>query len=264
MSTAVVNESPATPAPAATGTAGESAERDPLGIGFWIAAAWVGVVAFCAAFASWLPTPDPDEFSINRFSFISKANWLGTDSRGRDLFARAAAGARISMLIGIATLLAGWLVGGTLGLMAGYLRGRFDAVVQYFLNLVLAFPAILLALLIVTVRGSSVGTVVFALALLAVPAIARIVRATTIGFADREFVIAARSLGAKPRRVILRELLPNVLPAMLTYGLVQFAVVIIAEGALTYTGNGIPPGTPSWGRWSWPVSPTSRRTRTSR
>lgn len=225
----------------------ESRNRTPLGVGFWLAVAWICVVAFCAVFARMLPTPNADDFGIDRFSFISKAHWLGTDSRGRDLFARAAVGARISLLIGLTTLAAGWLIGGTLGLLAGYLRGKFDMVVQYLLNLVLAFPAILLALLIVTVRGASVGTVVFALALLAIPAIARIVRATTISFAGREFVTASRTLGARPHRIVLKELLPNVLPAMLTYGLVQFAVVIIAEGALTYTGNGIPPGTPSWG-----------------
>lgn len=224
-----------------------SSDRAPLGFGFWLAVAWIAVVVLCAVFARLLPTPSAEDFSIDRFHFLSKAHWLGTDSRGRDLFARAALGARISLLIGLATLAAGWTIGGTIGLLAGYLRGRFDAVVQYLLNLILAFPAILMALLIVTVRGASVGTVVFALALLAIPAIARIVRATTITYSGREFVTAARSLGARPARVVLRELLPNVLPAMLTYGLVQFAVVIIAEGALTYTGNGIPPGTPSWG-----------------
>lgn len=221
--------------------------RKSLGFGFWLALAWVAIVVFCALFARLLPTPDPDDFSIDRFQFISKAHWLGTDAKGRDLFARAAEGSRISLLIGACTLMAGWIVGGTLGLVAGYVRGRFDTVVQYMLNLILAFPALLLALLIVSVRGSSLGTVIFALALLAVPAIARIVRATTIAYSGREFVTAARSLGARPLRIIGRELFPNVLPAMLTYGLVQFAVVIIAEGALTYTGNGIPPGTPSLG-----------------
>jgi len=222
-------------------------KRRSLGIGFWLAVGWIGIVVFCAAFARVLPSPAADEFGVDRFGFVSKAHWLGTDSRGRDLFARAALGARISLLIGASTLAAGWLIGGTLGLLAGYVRGWIDAVVQYLLNLVLAFPAILLALLIVSVRGASVSSVVSALALLAIPAIARIVRATTIVFSEREFVLAARSLGATHRRVILRELVPNVLPTMLSYGLVQFAVVIIAEGALTYTGNGIPLGTPSWG-----------------
>jgi peptide/nickel transport system permease protein len=231
---------PATPADA-------SARRRPLGAGFWLAAGWVVVVVMCAALAKVLPIPDADDFSVDRFFMVSKAHWLGTDAKGRDLFARAAMGARISLLIGVSTLAAGWLIGGSIGLMSGYIRGGLDAVVQYVLNLILAFPAILLALLIVTIRGSSVGTVVFALALLAIPAIARIVRASTISFAGREFVTAARTLGARPSRIITRELLPNVLPSMLTYGLVQFAVVIIAEGALTYTGNGIPPGTPSWG-----------------
>lgn len=222
-------------------------ERRPLGWAFRLAAAWVVVVVFLGIFGRLLPIPSPDDFGIDRYQFISKAHWLGTDGKGRDLFARAVEGARISLLIGLATLAAGWTIGGTLGLMSGYLRGKFDMVVQYFLNLILAFPAILLALLIVTIRGASVGTVIFALALLAIPAIARVVRASTISFSGREFVIAARSLGATPKRIILRELLPNVLPGMLTYGLVQFAVVVIAEGALTYTGNGIPPGTPSWG-----------------
>ncbi len=218
-----------------------------FGVGFWLAATWVGIVAICAAAGRLLPIPSADDFSIDRFFFVSKAHWLGTDAKGRDLLARAVVGARISMLIGLCTLAAGWFIGGSLGLVSGYVRGRFDQVVQYLLNLILAFPAILLALLIVTIRGASVGTVIFALALLAIPAIARVVRATTISFAGREFVTAARSYGAKPFRVLVRELLPNVLPTMITYGLVQFAVVIIAEGGLTYTGNGIPPGTPSWG-----------------
>lgn len=234
-------------APVVASEGPEVAAREPWGIGVWLAVAWIAIVVFCAVFAKRLPVPDAGDFGIDRFRFVSKAHWLGTDAKGRDLFARAAMGARISLLIGMATLAAGWLIGGTLGMLAGYLRGWLDAVVQYVLNLVLAFPAILLALLIVSVKGASVSTVVFALALLAIPAIARIVRATTIAYSGREFVTASRTLGARPIRIVLRELLPNVLPAMVTYGLVQFAVVIIAEGALTYTGNGIPPGTPSWG-----------------
>lgn len=225
----------------------ERSHRRPLGPSFCFAFLWVIVVCICAVFAKALPTPNADEFGIDRFMSPSTAHWLGTDGKGRDLFARAAIGGRISLTIGLCTLAAGWLIGGSLGLLSGYLRGKVDMVVQYVLNLILAFPAILLALLIVTIRGASVNTVILALSLLAIPAIARVVRATTISFANREFVTAARAVGARPLRILGRELLPNVLPAMVTYGLVQFAVVIIAEGALTYTGNGIPPGTPSWG-----------------
>jgi peptide/nickel transport system permease protein len=232
------------PPPASTAA---TAYKPPFGPLFWFAVAWLGLVVAVAAFGRFLPIPAADEYSGDTSFFLSKRHWLGTDTRGRDVLARLAEGSRISLLIALTTGAVGWLIGGTLGLLSGFLRGRFDALVQYFLNLILAFPAILLALLVVTVRGPAVSTVVTALAVLAIPAIARVVRASTLAYSQREFVTAAHTSGASKRRVMVRELLPNVLPAMMTYGLVQMSIVIIAEGALTYTGNGVPPGTVSWG-----------------
>ncbi|MFM8382605.1 MAG: ABC transporter permease [Actinomycetota bacterium] len=181
---------------------------------------------------------------------------LGTDTNGYDLFSRTMFGARNSLLIGSMSIIFGILIGGALGLIAGYLGKRVDKVIDTVMNIFLAFPALLLAIFIVGFFDSSTTTeaesrsivpIVIALVILSIPPIARLVRANTIVYAQREFVLAARSLGAKNGRIIVREILPNVMPAMVTFAITGMAVLIVAEGALAYLGLSVTAPTPTWG-----------------
>jgi peptide/nickel transport system permease protein len=152
-------------------------------------------------------------------------------------------------------VLFGLIGGGVLGLIAGYYRGRIDTILSYVFNTFLAVPQLVLALAIVAVFASdpavSVGTrefwLVISIGIVSIPIIGRITRASTLAWSQREFVLAARSMGAKNRRIIVRDVLPNVLPAMFSIALLAIAVVIVLEGGLSILGVGVPPSTPSWG-----------------
>lgn len=234
---------------------------------FWIAGGWLGLVIFLAVFADLLPFVD----SYSAGSVLdgklppSLDHWMGTDVNGRDIFSRWVYGARVSLTIGAASIIFGLLIGGFLGLLAGYHRRRTDTFIVTIMDILLAFPALVLALMLVTFGQAPDGgdrhielgpltftlsrfwLVVFALGILSIPPLTRIVRASTLTFANREFVTASRALGAKNSRVIGREILPNVIPPMLSFALTGLAVLIVAEGALAFLGLSVRPPTPSWG-----------------
>jgi peptide/nickel transport system permease protein len=186
--------------------------------------------------------------------------WWGTDGLSRDVFARCIYGARTSLQIGVFSTLFGILVGGFLGVMAGYFRGWVDRVVSIIADCLLALPALLLAIILVDrlddwrLDQAWLGwmdrkwQIVLTLGLLAVAPLARIVRAQTLSLREREFVLAARSLGAKPGRVMFREILPNLVPAILTIAFTGLSILIAAEGALAFLGLGTEVGTPTWGK----------------
>jgi peptide/nickel transport system permease protein len=180
---------------------------------------------------------------------------LGGDALGRDILSRMVWGARASLLLGVCSVLLGLLVGGLLGLIAGYFRGRVDRVLTVAFDALLSFPALILAVTLVTVFASGEGTsatrrmvvLILALGVVSIPLLARITRANTLAWAQREFVTAARALGAKDRSIMFGEVLPNVLPAMFSITLLGIAVVIVAEGGLSILGVGVQLPTPSWG-----------------
>jgi peptide/nickel transport system permease protein len=185
-----------------------------------------------------------------------RAGFFGTDTNGFDIFSRTMFGARNSLLIGAMSIVFGILIGGTLGLIAGYVGKRVDRVIDTITNIFLAFPALLLAIFIVgffdsgstsEAKSRSIVPIIIALSILSIPPITRLVRANTMVYAQREFVLAARSLGAKNTRIIVREILPNVLPAMVTFAITGMAVLIVAEGALAYLGLSVSAPTPTWG-----------------
>ncbi|MDQ3352470.1 MAG: ABC transporter permease [Actinomycetota bacterium] len=189
--------------------------------------------------------------------------WFGSDSLGRDVFARCIYGAKTSLTISVASILVGTIVGGTLGVMAGYYRGWVDRVISIFTDALLALPAIIIASLLVgrfdvlaasdadflgfgfswLTRTWSV-TIVFSL--LSIAPVARIVRAQTLSISQREYVLAARSLGAGTRRVLVREIVPNVIPALTAVIFTGIAILLAAEGGLAFLGYSVP-DPPSWG-----------------
>jgi peptide/nickel transport system permease protein len=219
-----------------------------LGKLFWMAVAWLIFVFAVAALASLLPLPSPTDMDmLERRQPVSMLHWLGTDGLGRDELARLIYGARISLTVGLCAPIIGIIVGGALGLLAGYFRGRFETLVVGSMDVLLAFPPLILALAVTAYLGQSLLNLTLILGVLGIPAFMRVARATTLSLARREFVIAAQALGATHARILLRELLPNVFLPLLAFFLLGVAVTIVVEGALSFLGLGVPPPISSWG-----------------
>ena len=219
-----------------------------LGLLFWIAISWVIFVFAVAIFADVLPLPSPTDMDmLEKRAPFSFAHWLGTDGLGRDELSRVIYGARISLVVGICAPIIGLTLGGALGMLAGYFRGRFESVVVGSMDVLLAFPPLILALAVTAYLGQSIPNLTFVLGLLSVPAFMRVARAATLTLARREFVIAAKALGATHARILLRELLPNVMLPLFAFFLLGVAVIIVVEGALSFLGLGLPPPISSWG-----------------
>jgi peptide/nickel transport system permease protein len=216
---------------------------------FWLAVGWLVVLVFMAVLAPVLPFVDsPTKFFPDAFRTTpNSAHWFGGDAIGRDLFARTVYGGRVSLTVGVASIAIGLAVGGSLGLIAGYFRGAIDTVITSTANILLAFPPLILALALVSFMGQNLRNVILALAILSIPSLIRITRAATMTFSQREFVMASRTLGASHWRVITREVLPNVVPPMASFALLAIAVVIVAEGALSFLGLSVEAPTASWG-----------------
>ena len=219
-----------------------------LGPVFWAASGWALLVFAVALFADVLPLPSPTDMDmLERRASFSAAHWLGTDGFGRDELARLIYGARISLVVGLCAPVISLTIGGAFGLLAGYFRGRFETLVVGSMDVLLAFPPLILALAITAYLGQSIVNLTCILGVLGIPAFMRVARAATLTLARREFVIAAEALGASHARILLRELLPNVMLPLLAFFLLGVAVIIVAEGALSFLGLGVPPPTASWG-----------------
>lgn len=249
----------------------ESAEdikpRKGKGAVFWVGAGWLLLLSTLALLAPVLPLRDPakgvkydratgelcEESSTDpgcsllslEEPFQSAELPLGTDKLGRDMLSQVIFGARTSLLVGLASIVFGIFFGGIVGLVAGYFGNRTESVLMGGMDVLLAFPPLVLALAIVTFSGSTVRNVVLAIGIVAIPSVARIVRSSTIRFKGREFVLASRTLGARNSRVVVREILPNVVPAVVAFSALGVAVAIIAEGSLAFLGLSVPEVT--WG-----------------
>jgi peptide/nickel transport system permease protein len=245
----------------------EPARKKRLGIGAWLAIAWLAGLFLAAIAAPILPIPGPNETftEIQRaqapFSTIktsdggtstpfAQGHLLGGDRNGHDLLSRAVYGARNSLIVGFGAIALGIAVGASLGLIAGYYGGKFDTVLVGFFDVMLAIPALVLALSLTAVlrgRVADLWILVISLGIISIPILGRITRANTLVWSQREFVTAARAQGAKNWRIMTREVLPNVLPAMFSIALLGVAVVIAAEAALRLLGIGLSITDPSWG-----------------
>jgi peptide/nickel transport system permease protein len=219
-----------------------------LGWLFWASLGWIALVVLLAALAQWLPLPDPARMSlVQRGQPPSAAHWLGTDALGRDMLSRVVHGARVSMLIGVLAPVVAIVLGGAIGVAAGFWRGRAARLAMATVDVLLTFPPIVLMLVLTAYLGSSLTNLTLVMAVLFTPVAARVARAVTLGVAQREFVTAARALGATDLRIVLREVLPNIAMPMLSFYLFIVAVVIVLEGALSFLALGLPPPTPTWG-----------------
>jgi peptide/nickel transport system permease protein len=219
-----------------------------LGPVFWSAVGWMVFVFAVAILAEVLPLPSPTDMDmLERRAPISALHWLGTDGLGRDELARLVYGARISLIVGLCAPVIGLTIGGALGMLSGYFRGRFETLVVGSMDVLLAFPPLILALAVTAYLGQSILNLTVILGVLGIPAFMRVARAATLTLVRREFVIAAQALGATHARILLRELLPNVGLPLLAFFLLGVAVTIVVEGALSFLGLGVPPPISSWG-----------------
>ena len=222
--------------------------KKPLGILFWFAIGWVSLVVILAILANVLPLPNPN---FQNYAAINAPpsihHLLGTDDLGRDLLSRIIFGARVSLVVGIGSVIIGLLIGGTLGLVSGYKGGRLDITLNAGAFVLLAFPAIVAVIAIVAFWGANLWKITIILGVATIPLLYRVVRASCLAFANRDFVIAAKTMGASTSRILFREILPNVVPAAVTFGLITVAGVIVIEGSLAFLGLSIPPPTASWG-----------------
>jgi peptide/nickel transport system permease protein len=234
---------------AATSAAPASpARKQGRGIAFWLAVGWLVVVVICAAFADRLPVADELRPNvIDKLSTPSLEYPLGTDGLGRDTLARLVHGARVSVVVSLSAVGIGMFVGGTLGMVAGYVRGWFETLLMAVVNVILAFPGLVLLLVLLAYVGQSLGVISVVIGILSIPIYARVARANTLAIAQREFVLAAHTMGANRLRILFREIAPNVIMPVLAFGLVAMGVIIVLEGALAFLGLSVEAPTPTWG-----------------
>jgi peptide/nickel transport system permease protein len=211
----------------------------------------VMIVVFvaCALFAPWLAPYDPAYIDLpSRLMAPSGAHWFGTDELGRDILSRVIYGARISMLVGSSVVAASLTLGLIFGSIAGYYGGMTDRLLNVVvMNAFLSFPGILIAIAFVAFLGPGIFNLIFALSIGGWVGYARLVRAQVLAVREREFVEAARALGASDVRIIVRHILPNIIQPVLVQAAIGMAGAILAEATMSFLGLGVPPPTASWG-----------------
>jgi peptide/nickel transport system permease protein len=209
----------------------------------------VAVFLFLALFAPWLAPQDPFAVDLpSRLAAPSGAHWFGTDELGRDILSRVIWGSRISMLVGASVVFTSLLLGLMVGSVAGYYGGAIDRFVNVVLmNAFLSFPGILLAIAFVAFRGPGIFNLVLALSLGGWVGYARLVRGQVLAAREREFVEAARALGASDLRIITRHILPNIIQPVIVQAAIGMAGAILAEATMSFLGLGVPPPTATWG-----------------
>jgi peptide/nickel transport system permease protein len=202
-----------------------------------------------AIFANVLPLPNPDfqNFSAPQNAGPGLGHLLGTDDLNRDIFSRLLFGSRVSLIVGFGATLIGLVLGGIPAMISGYRRGRIDTILNTTAYAVLAFPALVAVIAIGEFWGHQLWKITVVIGVFSAPAIYRVIRASTLSYSTRDFVMAAKALGANDRRILTREILPNLLPTIVSFGLIAVASIIVLEGTLAFLGLSVPPPTPSWG-----------------
>ena len=206
------------------------------------------IIVIMAVTAQWWPLPNPERGrAAQAYQGPSAEHWLGTDATGRDVLARTIFGARVSLSVGLVAVLFGGIIGGTLGMLAGWRGGWFDMVIMRFIDGLLAFPTLLLAISITAALGASLETVMLAIGVINVPVFTRLARGQTLQAKNREYVEAGRALGLKENRILFRHVLPNIINPLIVQASLALATAILAEASLSFLGLGAQPPTPTWG-----------------
>ena len=221
----------------------------------------LGVLIAIAALAPWLGTVDPaamDSANINTlagtrgtFSLLDGTNldhtfWMGTDNFGRDIYSRVLYGTRVSLVVGLLTAIVALLIGGLLGMLAGYFRAM-DAVLMRFMDGLMAIPAILLAIALVAAMGAKLWTVIVAIAIPEIPRVTRLVRSLVLTLREEPFVEAAKALATPTPVILLRHILPNAMAPLIVQGTFIAASAVLTEAILSFLGLGLPADIPTWG-----------------
>jgi peptide/nickel transport system permease protein len=212
-----------------------------------VGAALVLVLILLAVGAPVVSPYDPLAQPSKRLLEAGGAHLLGTDEFGRDILSRIIYGARVSLQVGVISVSIALLLGGTLGLVSGYYAGLTDALLQRLVDVMLAFPAVILVIAIAGVLGPSLTTAMMAIGLVYAPNFARIVRGPTLSVAQEQYIEAARTVGAGPVRIMARHVLPNVAAPIIIQATVAFSTAILYEATLSFLGLGTQPPEPSWG-----------------
>ena len=218
--------------------------REPM---FIVGAAILLFWIFMAIFGPMLRPYKYTDIIASPWTDPSAEFWLGTDRMGRDMFARIAVGARLMLLVPAISILLGVLFGSTVGLVTGYFGGIVDDIIMRLMDIMMAFPMLMLYLLIIFAIGPSVFNVIFAIAIGATPGIARLVRGLTLDIRSREYIIAAQMRGESSFYIMFREILPNITGPVIVDACIRVAYAMFATGSLGYLGLGVPPPFPDWG-----------------
>ena len=214
----------------------------------WVGIVTMVVVILVALLAPVLTSHDPLEQNIlDKLKGPSAEYVLGTDSYGRDIWARLVYGARISLWIGTVSIGIAMVIGSIIGMIAGYFGGKLDLVIMQAMDVLLSFPSLILGLMVVAMLGPSIGNLIFAIALTAIPPFARIARAPTVSVKERDYIEACRALGYSHPRILVVHILPNIFPEILVMGSLWLATAIRVEASLSFIGLGVRPPTPTWG-----------------
>jgi peptide/nickel transport system permease protein len=238
--------------------------KKKLGIVFWVALGWMILIVGLALAAPFITKGNSHEIvgilddptaGISSGQNVqidqpigTPGHPLGTDALGRDLLSRTIWGARPSLTVGVFSILLGLVVGGFIGLVAGYYRGFTESGLMAGMDVLLAYPPLILALAIITFTGQrTLWVITLAIGIVGIAPLARLIRANTLVYGQREFVTAAQTMGAKRSRIIRREIVPNVSRAVSSFAIIGIAVAITAEGGLAFLGLSLPPPTPTWG-----------------
>ncbi len=219
--------------------------RQPAGA---VGAPLVTLICVCAVLAPILAPYDPTRQTLlDALLEPSSVHPFGTDEFGRDILSRTIYGARVSLQVGVVAVVLSALAGTILGQVAGYQGGRLDEVLMRLMDAAFAFPALVLALIINTILGNSLTNAIIAIAIVSTPGFARLARGSTLAVREREFVLAARALGAGDARILGRHILPNIAAPLIVNASNLMSAAIITEGSLSFLGLGVQPPTPSWG-----------------
>lgn len=223
------------------------AKKKPLGA---LGAFSLLLIVFAAIFAPVLATHDPNQQmgADVRLTAPGSMFWFGSDEFARDIYSRVIYGARISLYVGILSVSVGTVIGTFLGVASGYLGGAFDLIVQRFVDTLLGFPSLILAILLMAVLGASLNNVAIAIMIGFIPRLTRVSRSSSLSVKENDYVLAAQALGATSMRILVRHIIPNCLAPIIVLSTGFLGSAIVAEAGLSFLGLGVPPPHPAWGR----------------